>query len=196
MSAKLTITIPVWLDLAFVWPVLLYRQWKYGYTYRRIYLGEERFAIVEPTDYYWLNNFHWCINVSRRNIYAVRLVLTDNWQLKKVRMHREIMNAPDGLLVDHQNGKTLDNRRSNLRLATHSQNMCNKPKTSTKSTSRFRGVYLDKRKGRWVAKIQINRKCIWLGHFDNEIDAARVYDTAAKKHHGEFARLNFPPLPF
>ena len=119
-------------------------------------------------------------------------MLTDNWQLKKVRMHREIMNAPDGLLVDHQNGKTLDNRRSNLRLATHSQNMCNKPKTSTKSTSRFRGVYLDKRKGRWVAKIQINRKCIWLGHFNNEIEAARAYDAAAKMYHKEFARLNFP----
>ncbi|MGB7582774.1 MAG: AP2 domain-containing protein, partial [Sedimentisphaerales bacterium] len=186
------IKVPNWLDLAFVWPVLLYRQWKYGYSFRKIFIGEGRFAIVEPTDYYRLNNFHWCISVSRRNIYAVRLVLTDNWQLKKVRMHREIMNAPDGLLVDHKNGKTLDNRRSNLRLATHSQNMCNKPKTSTKSTSRFRGVYLDKRKGRWVAKIQINRKCIWLGYFDNEIDAAKAYDTAAKMYHGEFAHLNFP----
>jgi hypothetical protein len=186
------VKVPNWLDLVFVWPVLLYRQWKYGYAYRRIYLGDERFAIVEPTDYYWLNNFHWCINVSRRNIYAVRLVLTDNWQLKKVRMHREIMNAPDGLLVDHKNGETLDNRRANLRLATHSQNMCNKPKTNTTSTSQFRGVHSDKRKGRWVAKIQINRKRIWLGYFDNETDAARAYDEAAKKYHGEFARLNFP----
>jgi hypothetical protein len=189
---SIQIKIPVWLDLIFVWPVLLYRQWKYGYSFRKIFIGEDRYTIVEPKDYYRLNNFHWCINVSRRNIYAVRLVLTDNWQLKKVRMHREIMNAPDGLLVDHKNGKTLDNRRANLRLATHSQNMCNKPKTSTKSTSRFRGVYLDKRKGRWVAKIQINRKRIWLGYFDNEIDAVRVYDTAAKMYHGEFAHLNFP----
>jgi hypothetical protein len=192
MSAQLTIKIPVWLDFIFTCPLLAFRLLRFGYTYRRIPLGDGRFAIVEPTDYYRLNNFHWCINVSRRNIYAVRLVLTDNWQLKKVRMHREIMNAPDGLLVDHKNGKTLDNRRANLRLATHSQNMCNKPKTSTKSTSQFRGVHSDKRKGRWVAKIQINRKRIWLGYFDNEIEAARAYDQAAMKYHGEFAHLNIP----
>ena len=57
MKAKLTIGIPVWLDKICVWPVLLYRLWKYGYTYRRIYLGEGLFTLVDSADYYWLNNF-------------------------------------------------------------------------------------------------------------------------------------------
>jgi hypothetical protein len=164
---------------------------KFGYTYRRIPIGEGRFTIIEPGDYYRLNDFHWCISVSRDNIYAVRLELIGNGNIRKVRMHREIMNAPGDMLVDHKNCNTLDNRRANLRLATHSQNMCNRPKSSAKTTSKYRGVHFDKQRGKWVAKIQVNRKIIWLGYFDSENDAAKAYDNAAKKIHGEFARLNF-----
>jgi len=107
-------------------------------------------------------------------------------------MHREIMQAPAGLLVDHRNRNTLDNRRENLRLATRSQNSCNSRIDKSKATSQFRGVQYWKRRGRWVAKIKHKGKETWLGSFDNEIDAARAYDDAAKKYHGEFARLNLP----
>jgi hypothetical protein len=101
------------------------------------------------------------------------------------------MNAPRGLLVDHRNTNGLDNRRSNLRLATYSQNNCNKAKRKNTS-SRYVGVCFNKQLKRWGAYIKPQGKKIFLGYFDNEIDAAHAYDAAARKYHGEFARLNFP----
>ena len=102
------------------------------------------------------------------------------------------MNAPKGLLVDHENGDTLDNRRANLRLATHYQNTCNRRKIKSKTSSRFIGLYFEKRSSRWVTAIKNHGKKIYLGRFKSEIDAAHAYDEAAKKYHGEFAHLNFP----
>jgi hypothetical protein len=102
------------------------------------------------------------------------------------------MNAPAGLMVDHRNTNSLDNRRSNLRLATRAQNVQNSQKRNIKTTSRFIGVCLDKESGRWIAAITKEGKKVHLGRFDSEPDAAKAYDAAAKKYRGEFARLNFP----
>jgi hypothetical protein len=208
MSAKLTLTIPVWLDRLLVWPLLLYRLWKYGFTYRRIYLGdlsgvvpnrfwfgtksEGLFTLVDPPDYYWLNNFHWSPRQNSNCIYAVRFLNERGKKTKIVSLHRLLLNPAPHILVDHRNGDTLDNRRDNLRPATHSQNQFNKAKTTEKTSSRFIGVYLEKHSGLWGAKISRQGKSIWLGRFKSELDAAKVYDEAAKKYHGEFARLNFP----
>jgi hypothetical protein len=190
MKVNLTIGIPSWLDKICAWPVIVYRLWKYGYAYRRIYLGEGRFTIVDPQDYYWLNYFHWCINGRREQLYAIRSDIVADGKAKFVRMHREIMKPPKGLVVDHRFGNTLDNRRANLRLATKAQNMQNRRKRKDTS-SQFIGVSFDKNYKKWVSQIVYQRKRKWLGRFDDEINAAKAYDEAAKKHHGEFARLNF-----
>jgi len=191
MSSKLTITIPVWLDFIFACPLLAYRLIRYGYTYRRIYLGEGRFTIVEPGDFYQVNRFNWCAKENGPRTYAVRLVADSHNRTKILSMHREIMGAPAGMLVDHRNRDTLDNRRENLRLATHSQNQFNKGKTSRKTTSRFIGVFFEKYSGRWVARTTVEGKRIWLGRFDNEIEAAKAYDRAVREYHKEFAQFNF-----
>jgi HNH endonuclease len=191
MSAQLTITIPVWLDFIFTCPLLAYRLLRYGYSFRRIYLGEEEWAIVEPEDYYRFGNFKWGINGSGDRYYAVRNAKTGTGKTKRVYMHREIMNPPAGLFVDHKNNDPLDNRRENLRLATRSQNMQNKRKKKN-ATSKYFGVHLIKAEKKWSARVKHEGKLVFSARFDNEIDAAHAYDAAAKKYHGEFARLNFP----
>jgi len=190
MKLNLTINVPNWLDRIFTCPLLTYRLLRYGYPFRKIPLGEGRFTIVDQKDFYWLNNFHWTVTGNDEHIYAVRNVIKSGAKTTALRLHREIMNSPKGLIVDHKNNNTLDNRRANLRVATHSQNNFNCRKRKNTS-SRFIGVSFDKHKTVWTAYISFHRERIWLGCFKTEIDAAKAHDQAAKKYHGEFARLNF-----
>jgi hypothetical protein len=193
--STIQIKVPNWLDYIFTFPLLTYRLLRFGYSYRRIPLGESKYTIVDPQDFYRFNIFNWCPKEQGPNSYAVRLAANPNKKIKKIMiisLHREIMNHPKGLLVDHKNGNGLDNRRANLRLATHSQNSCNRPKTKSKASSQFVGLSLDKHRGTWVVRIYVNGKKIFLGSFDNEITAAHAYDKAALEYHKEFARLNFP----
>lgn len=105
-------------------------------------------------------------------------------------LHRIIAGNPANAIIDHANGDTLDNRRSNLRLASRGQNAVN---TGLRSTNRsgFKGVSF-RRQGAWRAYIGIARRTIHLGYFATAEEAARAYDAAALDHFGEFAQLNFP----
>jgi hypothetical protein len=191
MKVNLTISIPVWLDRLFACPLLLYRLWKYGFPFRRIPLGDGLFTILEPQDYYLAGNFHWVAKKNRQCIYVYRFINSPGRKTKMVLLHRMIMNSAGRLLVDHKNGDTLDNRRANLRLATRAQNAWNTRRDKSKTSSQFIGVTFDKNRGLWAPRIRYQGKRIYLGRFKNEIDAARAYDEAARKYHGEFALLNF-----
>jgi hypothetical protein len=193
MSAQLTIKIPVWLDFLFTFPLLTYRLLRFGYPFRRICLGDGEFTILDPKDYYLYNCFKWsACGRDDDSLYAARILRkTEFGRIKYMYLHREIMNPPKGLLVDHRNGNSLDNRKANLRIATRSQNCMNSRRNKSKTSSQYVGVSFDKEYELWRAYIRYQEKRIHLGRFGSEIEAARAYDAAAKKYFGEFAHLNF-----
>ncbi len=142
------------------------------------------FAQVDDLDFPWLNKFNWTVNNQG---YAWK----SNWGRKPSHflMHRLIMRAQKGQEVDHINGDRLDNRRENLRIATHKQNSYNSK--SRGGSSQYKGVTWDKQTNKWRSLIRENGKVLALGRFDSEQQAARAYDLKAKEIHKEFAVLNF-----
>lgn len=109
-----------------------------------------------------------------------------------LRLHRIALGVGHGVHIDHKNRKPLDCRRKNLRVADKSKNGANAGKTRKGSTSRFKGVCRDNRKNWWRAYITVRGVRHELGIVQDEEEAARRYDDAARKHFKSFARLNFP----
>lgn len=145
-------------------------------------------ALVDDADYPILSAFKWCAALmpDHRYVYAVRSEYTRDSR-RTVFMHREIAEAGPGTYVDHINQDTLDNRRANLRLCSHSENLRNS-RGHRNRLSRYKGV--SRQGGRWRALIQIDGKQHYLGGFKSEEDAASAYNAAAIQRDGEFARLN------
>ena len=155
---------------------------------RYIPLTQGKFAIVDAEDYPRLARHKWAVSQSRYNFYACRWI-----HGKKISMHRLILNAPHGMLVDHIDGNGLNNRKANLRLCTITQNNRNS-RPYRNATSKYKGVCWEKACRKWYAKIKPNRKTISLGLFTDQIEAAVAYDRKAEVLFGEFAYLNFPQL--
>jgi hypothetical protein len=109
---------------------------------------------------------------------------------KMIYLSRYVMNYSGDLFVDHINNNSLDNRRINLRIVTPSQNGMNKS-VNKNGSSKYLGVGWHKKDKKWSSQIRVNGKVISLGHFLNEIDAAKARDRATKKYFGEFGKLNF-----
>lgn len=145
-------------------------------------------ALVDAGDYRWLRQWQWSYLSSG---YACRGEKNSGKQ-HMVLMHRALLNAPDGSYIDHINGNRLDNRRCNLRIVTPQQSAYNTRKR--KSATGFRGVtkHPDPKRSRpYQARIRAEGKHLRLGWFETPEDAARAYDEAAIRLHGEYAVLNF-----
>jgi hypothetical protein len=147
-------------------------------------LTKGKFAIVDDEDYPALACQKW---TAHNGGYAYRM----NADRSGVLMHRLITNAPAGMDVDHINGDGFDNRRANLRVGTHAENMRNQ-RIGKAGHPLFKGIHFEKQRQVWQAHITINYKHRYLGSFETAEQAAVAYDTAARELFGQFARTNFP----
>ncbi len=156
---------------------------------KQIPLTQGKYALVDDDVYEWASQYRWCASNKGNTSYAVRNV-GNGLVIKRIHLHREIMNAPHGTLVDHINGDGLNCTRANMRLASRSENNRNSCK-QINNTSGFKGVYWNKNKNKWHAQIRANNRRVHIGLFPDIEQAARAYDVAARKYHGEFAKTNF-----
>lgn len=164
---------------------------------KEIQLTKGKVALVDDEDYEHLNKFKWHALDSKHTFYADRRI-TINGKRVHISMHRFLLDAGTGDMVDHKDRNGLNNQRHNLRFCTCSQNNVNR---SASGISKYRGVSLKTKKAisksgelkfytYWSAAIQVNGKVKHLGYFKKEDVAAIAYNNAAIKQYGEFANLN------
>jgi len=153
-----------------------------------IALTQDRIARVDDEDWESLSQFKWQASLGSSCIYAVRTDCSARSR-RTLLMHRVILSPPPDMEIDHINGDGLDNRRSNLRACTRSQNHMNMRKRRGCSST-YKGVSWYKRGRNWQAHIKYQGIQYYLGRFDDEREAARAYNVAAQQHFGEFAQLN------
>ena len=150
-------------------------------SYRLIPLTQDQNAIVDAADFEFLNQWNWYAHWNKftKTFYPTRSVGRNT-----VTMHWEIFDCQ----CDHANKNTLDNRRKNLRKCTVSENSYNRKKRC--NSDGYVGVSWRPKERKWVARITVNKKVIYLGYFKKAKDAAMARDRAALIHHKEFAHLN------
>ncbi len=147
----------------------------------------DTFAMVDDADFDWLNRWKWSPNRPHKNaVYIMRNEIRAG-KSTCIYMHRAVVDAPMGVTVDHINGNPLDNRRTNLRLCTSSQNACNM-RLRSDNTFGFKG--LRNCRGKWQFQIKKNKTIKIVGGFKTARDAATAYDEAALELHGPFAKTN------
>ena len=143
-------------------------------------------AFIDDQDFLLAEQYRWHALRKRHTTYVQTGVYSSRTKKQKtMSLHRLLLNAKKGEMVDHIDGDGLNNRRANLRIVTASQNQWNRRlnRETGRKGVRFVG---------WEAAIKVKGRRIMLGHYDTEAEAVAAYDKAALHHFGEFARLNKP----
>jgi len=161
-----------------------------GHRTDRKYKRPVLYAKVDAELFGELNKYQWSLHSNGHRYYAVR------WQkpmmIRHIFMHHQIIGKPKkGMVLDHINGDTLDNRRANLRFVTPSQNIYNTKMYSSNKTG-HKGVVFNKKSNRYTAMIGFNKKKIYLGSFPHTADglkkASLAYKNKSAELHGKYAR--------
>jgi hypothetical protein len=153
-------------------------------------LTRGKFAVIDAEDADIILAHKWFADQDGYKWYAVRTSRQGGTQTR-VAMHRVILDTPPGFHTDHIDGDGLNNRRSNLRIATPSQNVVNSGLRTT-NRSGFIGVHWNRNSRKWLAGVRVEGKIVHCGGYSDPEEAARARDAAARHAYGEFARLNFP----
>lgn len=153
-----------------------------------IKLTQNQYTIVDDEDFEKLNQFKWYAHKIRKNYYAERKI-TLNGKKFTIRMHRQLIPCCEGKQPDHKNRNSLDNRKSNLRIATHSQNSQNRSMHKN-NKSGVKGVSWDKNGNKWRALITVDKRKIQLGQFTNLQEAINIRRNAALQYFGEFSEFS------
>lgn len=155
----------------------------------KVFLTNGGVALIDANDFRQVSMHTWHQIKKDRGSPYVRT------QIRKgqiASLHRFVMRAKDGQVIDHINADTFGNRKANLRFCSVHQNVCN---TAPVRNKKIAGGYIGVRKQSrltWRAQITFDRKSIFLGTFTDPIEAAEAYDRAAIERHGKLATLNFP----
>lgn len=155
---------------------------------KQIPLTQGKVALVDDADFPRLSQHKWQFHKG----YAKRTYRVKGRRYSQ-QMHREILRCPYGdvsIEVDHIDGNGLNNQKSNLRLATKSQNQFNRP-APRNNTSGYKGVQYVRAARKWRAQITVNGHTVHIGLFNHKEDAAYAYDSFARKHANTFAVTNF-----
>jgi hypothetical protein len=156
-------------------------------------------AIIDCGDYYEMviyNLKHNPIIKTKVDKRYINSILQYRWHFNgryvqtfnpKIALHQFIIGKKEGYEIDHRNGDKLDNRKENLRHVTHTQNMRNRQKLSTRNTSGCTGVSRFSRDARWRAEIKVEGKTKHLGLFESLNDAIKARKVAEKRYYGKFA---------
>lgn len=142
----------------------------------KIQLNKTRFAVIDKKDFPLIKDKNWCLHKSRGRFYAACWDKNN----RRILMHCFILGKTNkGYEIDHINGDGMDNRRINLRVCTHSQNMLNM-KITSRNTSGYKGVHFHKKLNKWRARICVNGRKICLGVFSDIKEAAKAYSSFSK----------------
>ena len=145
-------------------------------------------AIIDADDVFLVDKWNWYASIQGNTVYASRSFM-HNGSRVYLSMHRAIMKTKENLHVDHKDGNGLNNRKSNLRLASRSQNMRNM-KIRKDNASGSKGVSCHKQREKWAAYINVNGKRKNLGLHETVEKASAAYKAASLKFHGDFGRTH------
>ncbi len=164
------------------------------------YKGKKTEVIIDQEDRSWFDQYTWTASDNGcGTVYVHRRTRKhEGGKPRKIYLHRALIRAGSGQIVDHINRNSLDNRKANLRIASSAVNNINRGKNRTwrgrPTSSGYKGVSWSNKRKKWHSYIWFDNKRMHLGYFTEDKDAARAYDAMVYELHGEYAYLNFPRL--